>query len=133
LVPFTAFDDALEGADKALEDLEDELSPGRGGQGSHRGEPSTSPPAGLQRFTAFDAGLAGADMALEDDFSPGDGAGLEEAVQGDIPGAHGGDTEEDAVETADDWGIRPFRALGGQEEDLSLEEMAAPAADGALS
>ena len=130
LVPFTAFDDDLAGGDMALADLEDELSPGREGQGNRRGEPSTSPPIGLQRFTAFDAGLPGADMALEDDPSPAHSSALEEALQGSL-GAHEGGPQEDAVETADDWGIRPFHALGGQEEDLSLEEMAAPAANGA--
>ena len=130
LVRFTAFDDELEGANKALEDLEEELSPGRRGPGSRSGEPSTSPGQGLQRFTAFEAGLPGADMALEDDSSPADGSALAEALERTSLGGHDEDAQQDAVETADEWGIRPFGAFGGQEEDLSLEEMAAPAASG---
>ena len=128
LIPFTGFDDGLEGADESLEDgLEDATTPTPlARQGVSSREPGTGFGQGLERFTAFDPGLPGANTALEDDAS----AALDGALEADTAAAHGEELQEDAVETADDWGIRPFGNFGAPKEDLSLEEMAAPAAHG---
>ena len=127
LIPFTGFDDGLGGADESLEDAaEADFS-----SAPHRQTGAIGLDEGLQRFTAFDPGLPGANMALED-AAPG---ALEGSLEADTAAADGEGAPEDAVETADDWGIRPFGTfgVGEAEEDLSLEEMAAPAPNGTLS
>ena len=130
LIPFTGFDEGLEGADESLEDtLEADSSPAPPGQGgaASGGEADTGSGDRLQRFTAFDPGLPGAHMALNDAAS----GALDGALEAESAAANGEEAQEDTVETADDWGIRPFGNFGEAEEDLSLEEMAAPAANGA--
>ena len=130
LIPFTGFDEGLEGAD---ESLEDGAEAGSGstlhGQYGAVGRPAdTTFDEGLERFTAFDPAVPGAEMSLEDAAS----GALDGALEADAAAAPSGlDAPEDAVETADDWGIRPFGNFGdAEEEDLSLEQMAAPAANG---
>ncbi len=126
LVPFTGFDDGLEGADESLEDAgEADMSPNLHGQTSASGIGEE-----LQRLTAFDPGLPGADVALEDAVASG---ALVGALEAESTAAAREAAQEDTVETADDWGIRPFGKFGeAEEEDLSLEQMAAPAANGKL-
>ncbi len=126
LLPFTGFDEGLEGADDSLEDGADV------GNGStpHDQLGADGFGAELQPFTAFDPGLPGADMALDDAAS----GALDGALEADAAAMTGEEAQEDTVETADDWGVRPFGIFGvAEEEDLSLEEMAAPAANGTSS
>lgn len=131
LVPFTAFDEEREGTGAALEG-----SPGnRGGgaalsrswdantSGGRAGLSGAAPE--LQPFTGFDPSLPGAEMALG-------GGSLEGGSQGSAleGSAMEGGEEEEAVDTADDWGFEPFEGFGGQRV-ARLGEMASSARKGA--